>query len=101
MNTRRKLTAKEQDTLITRLENMKSSIEESYEYPLEDMIENLRDPKQRKRNEIEEKNGKADKYYIHFTSPSWTWEMLCGRSGVYTIDATSLKALNFELGLMN
>jgi len=101
MITRRKLTAKEQEALALRLEEMKSSIQESYEYPLDDLIDNLKNSKQINNNEVEEDSNRALRYFLHFSSPYETWEMLCGRAGIYTVDARSLKALDFQLTVMN
>jgi len=101
MNTRRKLTLHEQNSLVTRLEELRSSIEESYEYPLDDLIDYLKDPKQRKINEVEENSGVALRYYLNFSSPDETWEMDCGRAGIYTVDEASLNAVDFNLTLMN
>ena len=101
MNTRRKLTSHEQSSLVARLEELRSSIEDSYEYPLDDLIDNLKNPKQRKKNEVEEDNGVALRYYLHFSSPDETWELECGCAGIYTVDAGSLKAVDFNLTLMN
>jgi hypothetical protein len=132
MITRRKLTAKEQEALALRLEEMKSSIQESYEYPLDDLIDNLKqealalrleemkssiqesydysfddwidnlkNSKQINNNEVEEDSNRALRYFLHFSSPNETWEMLCGRAGIYTVDARSLKALDFQLTVMN
>jgi hypothetical protein len=101
MNTRRKLTSHEQNSLVTRLEELLSSIEESYAYPLDDLIDNLKNPKQREKNEVEEDNGVALMYYLHFSSPDETWALECGCAGIYTVDAGSLKAVDFNLTRMN
>lgn len=101
MKIRRKLTHEKQDALVTRLEELRLSIGENYEYPLDDLIDNLKNPEQRKNNEVEEDNGVALKYYLHFRSPDKTWEMLCGRAGIYTVDAVTMRALHFKLTLMN
>lgn len=101
METRRKLNAEEQELLALRLEDLYLSVSESYEYPLKDLIDNLRNSKQRRKNEVEEMAGKATKYFLRFSSPDETWEMLCGRAGIYTVDAESLKAIDFQLTLMN
>ncbi|MFM2177030.1 MAG: hypothetical protein RL015_1128 [Verrucomicrobiota bacterium] len=101
MITRRKLTAKEQEALALRLEEMKSSIQESYDYSFDDWIDNLKNSKQINNNEVEEDSNRALRYFLHFSSPYETWEMLCGRAGIYTVDARSLKALDFQLTVMN
>lgn len=101
MNTRRMLTPKEQEALVIQLEELRSSIHDSYEYPLNNLIDNLKDPEQNKDNEVEENNGHALRYYLHFSSPAITWRMLCGRAGIYTVVAASLKAIDFELTCLN
>ena len=101
MNTRRKLTRNELNSLIARLEEMRSSIEESYEYPLADLIDYLKKAKQRGNNEVEEDSAGAQRYYLYFSSPAETWQMLCGRAGIYTVDAETLKAVDFNLTILN
>ncbi len=101
MNTRRKMTPTEQTALVLRLEEQRSSIEESYEYSLEGLIDYLKHSTRWRKNEVEEEFGNAVRYYLHFSSPADAWEMMCGRAGIYTVDATSLQAIEFELIVMN
>jgi hypothetical protein len=48
-----------------------------------------------------DRGGTAVLYYLNFSSPAWTWQALCGREGIYTVDATSLKSQGFEETSMN
>jgi len=102
LNTRRKLTAEELRSIADRLESLSPSIAEGYEYPLSDLIANLRESGGEMENYVElDRNGTAVLYYLHFSSPAWTWESLCGREGIYTVDATSLQSQGFGITLMN
>ena len=98
---RRVLTPEEQGVLAQRLEGSVSTVGESYEYPLADLIENIRNPEQNKSNEVDEVGGSPVRYILRFVSPKETWESLCGRAGVYTVDATTLQAIDFSLEEMN
>lgn len=73
----------------------------TYAYPLRDLIANLLDSEDSNKNEVEELNGQPVQYILHFSSPPPTWELLCGRAGIYTVDAKTLKAESFELTTMN
>lgn len=101
MNTRRELSHEELEALLNRLEEMQSTIKESYQYPLVDLIEYLRGSEGRRGGEVEEENGEPLRYYLGFSSPASTWQMNCGRSGFYTIDAATLNALNFHTRVMS
>jgi len=98
MTNRRRLTELEQEVLIERLESLDVAIAEAYDYPVEDLVANLRDPKANTDNEVEEADGEAVRYYLRFTSPPRTWKMLCGVSGLYTIDAKTLEVQFFAEG---
>ena len=89
------------EKLIERMENFDNETEESYEYPVSDLIANLRHPGTSRRSKVEIIDDKATRYYLYFTSPPETWKMLCGRTGTYTVDADSLRALCFDCSLMN
>ena len=103
MKTRRRLTGNEQKELIIRLVDSFPLIQSSYEYPLSDLIRNLNDPGQNRYNEIEieNENGSPVKYYLRFSSPPSTWQGLCGCAGIYTVDAQSLRALDFTMTAMS
>ena len=86
---------------MVRLEEKLPSIKKSYAYPLKDLLDHLRVSTEKYKNEVEEEEGKAVKYYLYFSSPSQTWKSLCGRAGFYTIDAVTLKSLHFQLTVMS
>ena len=95
------LSPKQLEELIERLENLDEETEESYEYPVSDLVANLHHPGISRRSKAEIIDGKLTRYFLYFTSPPETWERLCGRSGTYTVDADSLKALCFDCSLMS
>ena len=102
VNTRRKLAVEELRSIADRLETLSPSIAEGYEYPLSHLIANLRESGGDMENYVElDRSGTAVLYYLNFSSPAWTWEALCGREGIYTVDATSLKSQGFEETSMN
>ena len=99
MTNRRRLTELELEALIERLESLDVAIAEAYDYPVEDLVANLRSPRSNKGNEVEEVDGEAVRYFLRFRSPPRTWKTLCGVSGLYTIDAKTLEALFFAAEL--
>ena len=99
MTNRRRLTELKLKALIERLESLDAATSEAYDYPVEDLVANLRDPKANKGNEVEEVDGEAVRYFLRFTSPPRTWKTLCGVAGLYTIDVKTLKALCFAAEL--
>lgn len=38
---------------------------------------------------------------VHFCSPSWTWEKMCGRKGVIIICPKCLRAIDYRITEMN
>jgi len=93
------------DEFMTLLEGLKanqSTIEDSYEYPLEDLLEHLE-----KRGAGACKTMRAENsdlilhYMLHFQSPYSTWQSMCGVEGHYFIDPTTLRAHLFELDSRN
>lgn len=101
MNTRRKLSREEQEEMIARLQALPSTIAESYKFPLKDLIDNLKDPVLSMDYEVEENEGVPVKYCLHFSGSLMTWKMLCGSSGIFTVDAATLKAIDFRMTLIN
>jgi len=96
MKTVRTLTLEEQESLVERLERLYPSALSTYEYPLEDLIAHLRGRAEGTEHEVEEEDGHPLRYFLGFSSPGETWAMLCGRSGIYTIDAETLEATAFD-----
>ena len=103
VKTRRFLTAKEESNLVKRLRESRASIRKSYQYPFDDLIAYLK--KQNwwlgTRSQVEECGQTAETYFLHFRSPPSTWRGMCGRQGIYIVDAESLKALRFDIHIMN
>jgi len=97
----RKLTSLELSELADRLENVDESISRTYRYPLSDLIANLREYDEKAVNEVEDEDGFPKYYYLQFRSPPLTWQLLCGRAGIYKIDASTLKVISFQLTEMN
>lgn len=101
MDATRELTAEEVGDLANQLQSAYASIKDSYEYPLDDLIDYLRETQKKPIHEVEESAGVAIRYFLMFSSPPETWEALCGRQGIYTIDAKTLQAINFSITIMN
>ncbi|ADG66045.1 hypothetical protein Plim_0193 [Planctopirus limnophila DSM 3776] len=101
METTRELTAEEVGNLANQLQNAYDSIQDSYEYPLDDLIDYLQQSQSEPIHEVEESDGVAARYFLYFSSPPETWEALCGREGIYTVDAKTLRANNFDISVMN
>ncbi len=101
-NSRRSLSADELKLIIERLENADPSITISYEYPVDDLLANLKENADAANEFVEiDSEGNHIQYLLNFCSPAWTWEELCGAAGIFTIDAASLKSLGFEISVMN
>jgi hypothetical protein len=88
--------------LLERLKATHAAIEDSYEYPFEDLIEYLE-----KKGHVacktmrQENTDEIVHYMLHFKSPDSTWAMLCGVEGHYFIDPNSLRANFFEIDVIN
>lgn len=96
MTTRRKLAKEEQRIIARRLVRLDAAIADTYKFPVEDLVYHLRKRRKNVESEVEEENGVAIKYYLDFSSPQDTWGELCGRAGIYTVDAESLRAIGFH-----
>ena len=83
------------------LSKVSQEVAETYGYPLEDFTTYLKSWKGKVLHEVEEEDGVPITYYLTFSSPQWTWDNLCGREGIYTIDAKTLKAIDFEMTIIN
>ena len=95
------LTPDEFTELLAQLRANEKKIEDSYEYPLKDLLEHLENAgpsacRVSKRND----SGEVAEYRLHFCSPPSTWEMLCGRSGFYYVEACTYRALRFDCEIM-
>jgi hypothetical protein len=112
MKTRRKLSRKERRTLIRRLQELDPSVAETCGYPLRSLTAFVEAggklfawlrPARRLvgDDEVEEEDGKIVTYFLWYSTPPITWSMLCGRAGIYTIDADSLKKLSFKVMVLN
>lgn len=101
METTRELTAEEVGNLANQLQNAYDSIKDTYNYPLDDLIEYLQQTQSKPIHAVEESAGVAIRYFLMFSSPPETWEALCGREGIYTVDARTLRAINFDITIMN
>lgn len=97
----RKLTAEEHESLVQLLEKLDRSVADKYEYPIKDLVEYLRNYPDSTENEVVELDGEPLRYRLHFSSSPETWSNLCGRAGIYIIDAKTLESLDFEVTLMN
>ncbi|QDV29087.1 hypothetical protein Spb1_09550 [Planctopirus ephydatiae] len=101
MEATRELTAEEVGNLANQLQNAYDSIKDTYNYPLDDLIEYLQQTQSKPIHAVEESAGVAIRYFLMFSSPPETWEALCGREGIYTVDARTLRAINFDITIMN
>ena len=112
MKTRRKLTRKERRSLIRRLRELDPSVAETCGYPLKNLIAFVEEggkifswlrPERRLvgDDEVEVEDGKIVTYLLGYSTPPIIWSRLCGRAGIYTIDAVSLNKLSFELLVQN
>lgn len=101
MEATRELTAEEVQNLANQLRNAYDSIKDSYDYPLDDLIDYLRQTQGKPIHAVEESAGVAIRYFLMFSSPPETWKALCGREGIYTVDARTLRAINFDITIMN
>jgi len=99
MTKRRELTRKEQKDILSRMKNLRPDIEDSYNYPLQDLIdylENNTSARYEGKNKIETGDDGIPSYlFLYFTSPRNTWQNLCGVEGIYKIDAATLRAIDF------
>ncbi len=101
MEATRELTKEEVENLANHLRNAYDSIKDSYDYPLDDLIDFLQKTQNKPIHAVEESAGVAVKYFLYFSSPPSTWKALCGREGIYTVDAKTLRAISFEISIMN
>ena len=84
--------------LLATLRAKESQIGDTYEYPLEDLIEYLENSGANACRALARyRDGEAVVYQVDFCSPKWTWDMLCGVEGCYYIDGISYRALRFEV----
>ncbi len=95
MSSMRSLTEIELRNLANQLESAHDLIAESYDYPLKDLIANLRHPDYKGGNIEESSNGHIKSYQLSFTSPPSTWRTLCGVWGYYQIEASTLRSTEF------
>ena len=90
---------------IELLEGLKANhaaIEDSYDYPLEDLLEHLENKGAAACKTMRAEGSETIMHYmLHFQSPGSTWESLCGVEGHYFIDPTTLRAQLFELDSRN
>ena len=101
MITRRALTPEESKALAAALEQLPAELSSTYAYPLGDLISILQNPRRQTGHEVEEASGRAVTYYLRFSSPPKTWEMLCGVAGIYEVDAHTLEAREFHLSVIS
>jgi len=88
--------------IIEWLENADPSITNAYEYPIDNLLANLKETAGAANEFVEiDSEGNHMHYLLNFCSPAWTWEELCGAAGIFTIDAASLRSLGFEISVMN
>lgn len=88
--------------LLEGLKKDQTTIEDSYEYPFEDLLEHLE-----KKGATACKTMRAEgsepilHFMLHFRSPDSTWESMCGVEGHYFVDPNTLRAHIFELDSRN
>ena len=84
--------------LLQGLKANQADIEDSYEYPFEDLLEHLEKSGVRSCKTMRVDRSDAILHYmLHFQSPDHTWQSMCGVEGHYFIDPTTLRAHFFEL----
>lgn len=88
--------------LFEGLKANQTTIEDSYDYPFEDLLEYLENKGLSACKTMRSEGSGAIVYYmLHFQSPDSTWESLCGVDGHYFICASTLRAHLFELDSIN
>ena len=97
----RQLTQDEVRMLVHRLSEVPTETRETYAYPLEDLISWMREHPNSSKHRARLEGGEVSKLLLHFRSPEYTWRMLCGREGVFTVDPETLCAEAYDLICMN
>lgn len=83
--------------LLLRLKHANEEVTSTYKYPFTDLIEHIEKVGNSSCHAISrDDNGTVTEYFIAFSSPSDTWETLCGVAGYYKVDAETLKSKEFQ-----
>lgn len=98
----RDATVEEFKELLEGLKANQAAIEDSYEYPIENLLEYL-EMKGVAACKTMRPEGSVQilHYMLHFQSPDYTWASLCGVEGHYFIDPGTFRSLLFELDSRN
>lgn len=98
----RDATPEEFEALMEGLKANLSAVEESYDYPIEDLLEYLEKKGVSACKTMRaEDSGPILHYMLHFVSPEHSWQNLCGVEGHYFVDPATFRAHFFELDSRN
>lgn len=97
----RPLTVEEVLDLANQLDKVNEQTGQTYCYPIADLIAWMREHPDSLKHRGQLEGGKMRKVFLHFKSPAYTWKMLCGREGVYTVDPKTLCAEAYDFICMN
>jgi hypothetical protein len=98
----RLLTPEELNQIVIRLEALPEQVAACYEFPIAHVIASSKASTPETKNYVEvDETGEPLRYLLHFRSPAWTWEILCGREGRLIVDAKTLEFVKFGATKMN
>lgn len=93
--------ARDGPALCLGLSDVMEGVTQAYPYPLRDLITHMQSAAEDVLHRALKVDGEVTKYLLHFRSPEYTWKMLCGREGIYTVSAETLSFEKYDMIKMN